>query len=133
MESSKAAGRAAMQRGDHPSAIAAFEQALARAPDDVWLLDALGFLYFCQGRFEDARDCCLRSIALSPDNNYAHKGLGLCLARLGDPDAGIAALRRSIELDPGYADAHHDLGVVLSEVGRNEEAEQCFARARALR
>ncbi|MCC6898553.1 MAG: tetratricopeptide repeat protein [Polyangiaceae bacterium] len=133
MESLKATGRAAMQRGDHPSAIGAFEQALGLAASDVWLLDVLGFLYFCQGRFTEARDCCLRSIELLPTNHYAHKGLGLCLARLGDPAAGVAALRRSIELDPSYADAHHDLGVVLSEIGQSEEAERCFARARALR
>lgn len=122
-----------MQRGAGSEAALAFEQALAANPDDVWLLDALGFLYFSAARFADAERCCRQSIQLSPSNHYAFKGLGLCLARLGDPEAGIAALRRSLELAPDFADAHHDLGVVLSELGRSEEAEACFARSRELR
>lgn len=122
-----------MQSGALTEAIAAFEQALVASPDDVWVLDALGFSYFSVARFADAERCCRRSIELRPSNHYAFKGLGLCLARLGDPEAGIAALRRSIELDPDFADAHHDLGVVLTEHGRSDEAEACFERARELR
>ena len=43
-----------MQRGALTEAIAAFEQALVASPDDVWVLDALGFSYFSVARFADA-------------------------------------------------------------------------------
>jgi tetratricopeptide (TPR) repeat protein len=111
--SGKAEARALLVAGDRRGALAAYEALRVTRPDDVGVLDALGFLYFMAGRPADAEECCRRSIQLSPDNFYAHKGLGLCLARLGQPDEGIAALERSIAINPRYFDSHFDLGVVL--------------------
>ena len=125
----KAEARALLLAGDREGALLAYEALRARSPADVGVLDALGFLYFMAGRPADAEECCRQSIHLSPDNFYAHKGLGLCLARLGQVDDGIAALVRSIEINPRYFDSHYDLGIVLSELGRWDEATRCFERA----
>ncbi len=72
---------------------------------------------------------CERSIALRPNNHYAYKGLGLCLARLGEVDAGIRALEHSIQLNPTYFDSRHDLALVLIEIGRIEQAKEQLAQA----
>ena len=128
----KAVARGLMLSGDRQGALEAYEALRARTPDDVGVLDALGFLYFMAGRPGEARDCCRRSIELSPENFYAYKGLGLCLARLGETDAGIAALERSIAINPKYFDSHFNLGIVLSELGRWDEAAASFERALAI-
>lgn len=125
----KAVARGLLLSGDRQGALDAYEALRAQSPDDVGVLDALGFLYYMAGRPGDARDCCRRAIELSPENFYAHKGLGLCLAKLGEAEAGIAALERSISINPRYFDSHFDLGVVLSELGRWDEAAASFERA----
>jgi len=121
-----------MNARDYERAIPAFEQLLEQKADDIGSLDALGFLYFMTGRVEDARRCCERSIELAPGNYYAHKGLGLCLARLGDPEAGIVALERSVEIKPDYFDSRHDLALVLIEQGLIERAREHLERAIAI-
>ncbi len=126
----KRIGRSLVTSGRHGDALAIFEKALQRDPEDVQTLDMLGFLYYGAGSFERARSCCERSIELAPTNHYAHKGLGLCLVKLGQPEEGIAALKRSIELEPGYFDSRHDLAVTLLELGRLDEARDCFEAAR---
>ncbi|MCU0662223.1 MAG: tetratricopeptide repeat protein [Myxococcota bacterium] len=98
------------------------EELLTREPADIDALDMLGFVRFFQGRFEDSRTACEKALAHSPDHAYAHKGLGLNLARLGQLEAGIVHLKRAMELRPTWSDPPHDLAVVLFEHGRTAEA-----------
>jgi tetratricopeptide (TPR) repeat protein len=120
----KARVRALVAARDYPAALELLEEVLDTCPEDVWVLDLLGFLYFMTGSVGRARQCCDRSIALSPNNFYAYKGLGLCLVRLGQIEPGISALERSIELNPRYFDSRHDLALVLIELGRLEPARR---------
>lgn len=126
----RAEGLAHVQAHRYDEAIRCFGAILEEAPEDGHSLDLLGFLFYMSGRFADARDACERALALRPDHYYAEKGLGLCLAALGEVEAGVAHLRRSIELNPAYFDSRHDLGVTLLKAGRVDEARQVFLEAR---
>lgn len=106
-------------------------QALALEPNDLKVLDLLGFVCFSLRAYADAEAYNRRALALTPDHPFAHNGLGLCLARQGKLDEGRAAIERAIALSPRWYDPYHDLAVVLAESGRREEACACLARGAA--
>ncbi len=105
------------------------EQVLAQDPANLRALDLFGFVRFFQGRFTEAEQYCRRALELAPDHAYAHKGLGLCLARQGRVDEGEQELQRAITLKPGWFDPYWDLAVVLREAGRPDDALAVLARA----
>lgn len=117
-----AASRKAASARNFAQAALTLEKLLEGNPNDTDALDMLGFVRFFEGRFEDSKACCERVLALKPDHAYAHKGLGLNLARLGRLDEGILHLQQAMELRPAWPDPCHDLAVVLAEHGRLEQA-----------
>lgn len=119
----------AAQARELETAAALLEQVLSEAPDTLQALDLFGFVRFFQQRFAEAEEYCRRALELSPDHAYAHKGLGLCLARQGHVDQGQASLQRAISLKPGWFDPYWDLAVVLRDAGRLQEALAVLARA----
>jgi tetratricopeptide (TPR) repeat protein len=98
------------------------EELIERDGDDLDALDMLGFVRYFQGEFEQSRQCCEKALAIHPEHAYAHKGLGLNLARLGQLEQGLAHLGRAMELKPSWPDPVHDCAVVLFEAGQGEKA-----------
>ena len=60
----------------------------------------------------------------------AHHLLGLAYEMLEKPDRALAAFERALALNPRYAEAHVHCGIVLARLGREDEANEAFARAR---
>jgi tetratricopeptide (TPR) repeat protein len=77
----------------HAAAIA-LERARDLEPEQGSIRETLGRAYFRSARYEQARDEFALAIELDPVNDYAHFGLGLALARLGD----VAGARRHLKL-----------------------------------
>jgi len=105
--------------------------ALALAPDDLPVIDLLGFVCFSLRDFEASEGYNRRALALKPDHAFAFNGLGLCLARQGKLAEGTAAIERAIALAPRWYDPYHDLAVVLAEAGKRDEACAALARGAA--
>jgi len=99
------------------------------ASDRLWMLDNLGYVYYRLGRPSDALECCRLALELSPEHAYAFKGQGVCLAQIGQVEAGIASLLRAIQCEPNFFDAYHDLAVVLMQSGHPEKAKPWAQRA----
>ena len=97
--------------------------------DRLWVLDNLGYAFYRLGRPEDALSCCRRALELAPDHAYAFKGQGVCLAHLGQVEAGIASLLQAIACEPNFFDAYHDLAVVLLQAGHPDQAKPWAQRA----
>ena len=76
------------------------ERALALEPGKASILEALGQAYFNQGSFERAADCFAAIAEADPVAHYAHFGLGLSRARLGDVTAARRHLRMAVLLKP---------------------------------
>jgi Flp pilus assembly protein TadD len=76
------------------------ERALALEPGKASILEALGQAYFNQGSFELAADRFSAIVDADPVAHYAHFGLGLSRARLGDVVAGRRHLRMAVLLKP---------------------------------
>jgi len=117
------AARAAATAKDFARAETLLREALGAAPDNLSALDLLGFVLYFLDRPEEGEQVCRRALELEPDHAYAHKGLGLNMAkRGGDLDEALGHIRRAIELKPDWMDPAWDLVVTLKNAGRLEEA-----------
>ena len=85
----------------HPGAAAVLlERALALEPGKASILEALGQAYFNQGDHAAAADRFAAIVDADPVAHYAHFGLGLSKARLGDVMAARRHLRMAVLLKP---------------------------------
>jgi serine/threonine-protein kinase len=120
--------------GDQTEALALFEKALARSPDDPRIIAGWVMATARMGRTLGVRDPqgrrdelnerlrseAERAVRLAPSLADAHAALGYLKFQSGDETAAIAPLRRAIRLSPNLADAHDMLGRILVEAGREE-------------
>jgi Flp pilus assembly protein TadD len=94
----------------HPGAAAVLlERALALEPGKASILEALGQAYFNQGQHGLAADRFTAIVDADPLAHYAHFGLGLSRARLGDVRAARRHLRMAVFLKPDNEAYQHAL------------------------
>jgi tetratricopeptide (TPR) repeat protein len=85
----------------HPGAAAVLlERALALEPGKASILEALGQAYFNVGAHELAAERFGAIVDADPIAHYAHFGLGLSRARLGDLRLARRHLRMAVLLQP---------------------------------
>src|SRR5918997_2202143 len=85
----------------HPGAAAVLlERALTLEPGKASILEALGQAYYNQGSHRLAADRFGAIVDADPLAHYAHFGLGLSRARLGDPRGARRHLRMAVFLKP---------------------------------
>ena len=85
----------------HPGAAAVLlERALALEPGKASILEALGQAYFNVGSHELAAERFEAIVQADPVAHYAHFGLGLSRARLGDSVAARRHLHMAVLLKP---------------------------------
>ncbi|MHB1426482.1 MAG: tetratricopeptide repeat protein, partial [Gemmataceae bacterium] len=117
--------------GDLAGAEEVLRLALARRPDDVSLLDALGKVLERQARLADAIGCYRAARAKNPGLGI---DLGWALGQAGQAAEGVAVLRDLVRQQPYYAQAYITLGAVLNDhQGKPVEAEAAFRKAIALK
>lgn len=71
-------------------------------------------------------------LAIAPDFQLGHKGLGVALSRKGDLQGSETEYRKAIALDPTDAEAHSNLGSNLAKQKKYDEALAEYARAAEL-
>ena len=76
------------------------ERALAREPGKASILEALGRAYYNQGAHALAAERFAAIVEADPLAHYAHFGLGLARARLGDHRAARRHLRLAVRMQP---------------------------------
>jgi tetratricopeptide (TPR) repeat protein len=97
-----------LSRGSAAAAAQLLERAAEAEPGSRSVLEALGRAQFDAGRYTAAADSFRQIVEASPSDDYAHFGLGLALARDGNPAAAAehlalaAAMRPEL---PHYTDA----------------------------
>lgn len=85
----------------HPGAAAVLlERVLALEPGRASILEALGQAYYNQGLHALAAERFAAIVEADPLAHYAHFGLGLSRARLGDARAARRHLRMAVFLKP---------------------------------
>lgn len=127
-----AAGFAAFQAGDYGTALARFQEAIARNPHDADALNNAGQVLVELNRAPEAVTYLERASVARPSEAGIRFNLAVALARSGNPERAATAYRDVLAEKPDDLRAHHNLGLVLRQLGRDEEAAAAFQRATTL-
>ena len=86
--------------GSPAAAAQVLERAAAAEPGSRSVREALARAQFDAGRYAEAADNFRMIVEASPSDDYAHFGLGLSLARTGDPAAAAQYLALAAAMRP---------------------------------
>jgi tetratricopeptide (TPR) repeat protein len=103
-------------RGSAAAAAQLLERAAAAEPESRSVLEALARAQFDAGHYAAAAGNFRRIVEASPSDDYAQFGLGLALARTGDPGAAAEHLALAVAMQPDrrhYADALRSVRATL--------------------
>ncbi|MDQ1620638.1 MAG: hypothetical protein QOE19_3207 [Actinomycetota bacterium] len=89
-----------LETGNPEAAALLLTHAHAREPSSSSVLEALGRASFDAGRYDAAAGHFGTLTEVSPDNDYAHFGLGLSRMRLGDHAGAIEHLAMAAAMRP---------------------------------
>jgi tetratricopeptide (TPR) repeat protein len=110
-------------RGSAAAAAQLLERAAAAEPQSRSVLEALARAQFDAGRYTAAADNFRRIVDASPSDDYAQFGLGLALARTGDPRAAAEHLALAAAMRPDlrhYTDALRGVRATLRARSRQD-------------
>jgi Flp pilus assembly protein TadD len=105
-----------LSRGSAAAAAQLLERAAAAEPQSRSILEALARAQFDAGRYTAAAGNFRRIVEASPSDDYAQFGLGLALARTGDPGAAAEHLALAAAMQPDrrhYTDALRSVRATL--------------------
>jgi Flp pilus assembly protein TadD len=108
-------------RGSAAAAAQLLERAAAAEPLSRSVLEALARAQFDAGRYADAAGSFRQIVEASPSDDYAQFGLGLALARTGNPRAAAEHLALAAAMRPDlrhYTDALRDVRATLRRRAR---------------
>jgi Flp pilus assembly protein TadD len=114
-------------RGSAAAAAQILERAAAAEPQSRSILEALARAQFDAGRYTAAAGNFRRIVEASPSDDYAQFGLGLALARTGDPGAAAEHLALAAAMQPDrrhYADALRSVRATLRARTKNLAQDQ---------
>lgn len=109
-------------------AIASFQNALSKAPNNTELHLLLGESYSKSGETPRALESFLTATRLSPQNARAYEGLADLYFAQGSTDAGISAAKRSLNLNPDNVRLYTKLGETYLKQGQTEESIHTFRK-----
>jgi tetratricopeptide (TPR) repeat protein len=93
-------GSELLAAGHAHQAVIALERARDAAPGHGSVREALGRAYYGAGRTSAAEAEFSEALEIDPSNDYAHFGLGLCLARGGKRALAVGHLRLAVVMRP---------------------------------
>lgn len=118
----RALGESLSASGQPEKAIAEYQAAIQKQPNNPDLYESLGDEDQKMSRFSDAAKAYQQELKLSPDNGIALYNLGKIQVETDDPAAGVAMLRRAVGAHASAAPTYFYLGLGLSKLGQNQEA-----------
>ena len=110
-----------LSRGSPAAAAELLERAAAAEPGARSIREALARAQFDAGRYAQAADNFRRNVEAIPSDDYAHFGLGLALARGGNPAAAAEHLALAAAMRPElshYAEALRGVRATLAARAR---------------
>jgi Flp pilus assembly protein TadD/Tol biopolymer transport system component len=122
------AGMANERTGNYDGAVRIYRRALQIEPDNVELLNALGFSLFQQGKSQEAVVELEKALEVDPKHWKAHNNMALASIDLGELELAEAHYRESLAIEPQPA-IYNDLGFVLERMGLSEDAIAAYRKA----
>jgi tetratricopeptide (TPR) repeat protein len=126
------AGASAFRAGHFEAARTAFEQVLAKTPDDADALNNLGQTLVRLGKLDEAMARFERAIALAPSKAAFHFNLGHALGQRGNWQRAIVEYREAVRLFPEDYAAQYNLALAIKKTGDDKGAIPEFQKAIAL-
>lgn len=111
-------------------ALDAMQRALALEEDPVTRFN-LGYLYHRMGRLPDAIAEFERVVAVSPRNDRAWYGLGICHQELGNFEKSTAPLQEAAKLQYFNPHAGYHLALAWYKLGNEADCRKEFERVRS--
>ena len=111
-------GSELLAAGHAHQAVISLEQARDAAPGHGSVREALGRAYYGAGRASAAEVEFAEALEIDPSNDYAHFGLGLCLARSGERTLAVGHLRLAVAMRPEVDTYRQALERVQRQRGR---------------
>lgn len=124
-----ALGVAYLERARYDYAVAAFQDAIRRAPYWAYPRYNLALTYSEEGAYSEAEREYRDAIRVAPGYSYVHYGLGLLLHKLGRANEAESEYRLAIKRNASRPEPYVGLGAVEAALGRKSEAERNYQTA----
>jgi len=119
-------------RGNYAAAAERWRAILARCPDHVPTIVALGLEFMRGGRTDAAIEQFKEALRLAPENAAAYRNWGDALMLAKKPQEAVERYREALRLKPDFAEAHHNVASALLALGKEDEAAAACEQALAL-
>jgi tetratricopeptide (TPR) repeat protein len=113
----------------HDDAVSVLEVTLECDPDHFMAMSSLGYAELAHGNPNLAEEWFRKSLSIEPENQWALKNLGICLANQRRFADSQVELRRCLELTPDDVGVLVSLGQCLHHLGDMTGAKENFERA----
>lgn len=125
----KLMGMAHEWQGNDSKAIEEFESALRVNPRMPEMAFAIGYIYFKQGRREEARAWFAKELALEPCSAKTHHYLGEIAFAEENLDQAAASYEKAIGCDARFGDPYVSLGMIAERRGDIGQAIRLYRQA----
>ncbi len=102
-------GRDLLGRGHHHQAATVLERASLLEPEKTSIREDLARALYLSGQKRRAGEEFARVVEQDPSNDYAHFGLGLCQAAVGNIGRALGHLKIAVAMRPESEDYRHAL------------------------
>ena len=110
-------------------AVAAYQRAIADAPDWAHTHAALGSAYASTHRYAEALDAYKVAVALDSGDEMIHHQIGNVYSKRGEHAAATRHQLRAIAIAPQFAAAHYQLGLLYAHEKRWADAISAYRTA----
>ena len=122
-----------IEKEDYASATVAASDAYRVNPRSAKALETLGWLYLTDGNIPLAEKHFTESVRVDEQNAFVWGNLGIIASMGKDHELAERRYKKAIAIDKDDATAWVNLGVTYTESGRDTDALDAFAKAKALR
>lgn len=122
------AGMANERSGNYEDAVKAYKRGLEVEPENVELLNSMGFALFQKGDSEEAMYALEKALDIDPNHTKAHNNMALASIDMEEFELAEAHYRESLALEP-KSEIYNDLGYVLERQGLLESAAEAYEEA----
>lgn len=117
----------------YQKALMADEKAILLDPFCAEAYNGKGNSFYSLKRYKEALAAYEQAIRLNPLDAYAHNNKGLVFLIYRRYSEALTCFEQAIRIDNNQPKFYQDKGTALHRLGREQEAQQAFAKARQLR
>ncbi len=116
------------KRERYEEALKYYQQAFQLAPEDAFVLDGLGAVYFQMGNYDQAIEWFNKKLKEYPKDKKAMDGLSITYREKGEYDLAIKWFKKRLKAERNYKKAMDGLGITYREKGEYDLAIKWFKK-----